>query len=179
MKEIHSTSNVFDAALLRLDIIVSNYEEVCISLSGGKGSTVLLHLAATVAKAHGKRLTILFIDQEAQHTQTIAHIQRLKQLYCDVIDNFYWIALPLTNENSLTSNARTWISWEDNVEWWRLPPADAITDQNIFPFYYYAMTERDFTSAFLNWLASGKTLAFIMGTMTNEATNDSALTQKS
>lgn len=180
MKEPHSISNVFDAALLRLDIVFSDYEKVCISLSGGKSSTVLLHLAATVAKAHGKKITVLFIDQEAQHTQTISHIQRLKQLYCEVIEHFYWIALPLTTENNQRYDSRTWISWEDNVEWWRIPPADTITDQKYFPFYQYAMTEGRFTSAFLNWLFSGKTLAFVMGTLSNEnANNDSQPTQTS
>lgn len=180
MKEPHSISNVFDAALLRLDIVLSNYEKVCISLSGGKSSTVLLHLAATVAKAHGKKITVLFIDQEAQHTQTISHIQRLKQLYRDVIENFYWIALPLTTENNQSCHSHTWISWEDNVQWWRMPPADTLTDQHFFPFYHYAMTEGDFTSAFLNWLSSGKTLAFVMGTLSNEAANnDSQPIQKS
>ncbi|MCW2488091.1 phosphoadenosine phosphosulfate reductase family protein [Candidatus Symbiopectobacterium sp. NZEC127] len=180
MKETHSISNVFDAALLRLDIVFSDYEKVCISLSGGKSSTVLLHLAATVAKAHGKKLTVLFIDQEAQHTQTISHIQRLKQLYREVIENFYWIALPLTTENNQSDHSHTWISWEDNVEWWRIPPAGTITDQHVFPFYHYAMTEGNFTSAFLNWLSSGKTLAFVMGTLSSDAANnDSQLTQKS
>ncbi len=180
MKEPHSISNVFDAALLRLDIVFSDYEKVCISLSGGKSSTVLLHLAATVAKAHGKKITVLFIDQEAQHTQTISHIQRLKQLYRDVIEHFYWIALPLTTENNQPYHSRTWISWEDNVEWWRIPPADTITDQHLFPFYHYAMAESNFTSGFLNWLSSGKTLAFVMGTLSNEdANNDSQPTQKS
>lgn len=180
MKEPHAISNVFDAALLRLDIVFSDYEKVCISLSGGKSSTVLLHLAATVAKAHGKMLTVLFIDQEAQHTQTISHIQRLKQLYRDVIENFYWIALPLTTENNQPYHSHTWISWEDNVEWWRIPPADTITDQHLFPFYHYAMTEDNFTAAFLNWLSSGKMLAFVKGTLSNEAANnDSQSTQKS
>lgn len=175
MKETHSTPNVFDAALLRLDIIINKHEEVCISLSGGKASTVLLHLAATVAKAHGKNLTVLFIDREAQHTQTISHIQHLKQLYRNVIDHFYWIALPLTIENSTVSNGQTWIAWEDNVEWWRRPPAEAITDKNAFPFYHYAMTDSQFTSAFLNWRASGKTLAFAMGTLLYEVNNDDSL----
>ena len=69
-KELHAISNVFDAALLRLDIVFSDYEKVCISLSGGKSSTVLLRLAATVAKAHGKMLTVLFIDQEQDFSRT-------------------------------------------------------------------------------------------------------------
>ncbi|QZN95504.1 phosphoadenosine phosphosulfate reductase domain-containing protein [Symbiopectobacterium purcellii] len=171
MKEPHSISNVFDAALLRLDIVFRDHEEVCISLSGGKSSTVLLHLAATVAKAHGKKITVLFIDKEAQHLQTISHIQRLKQLYCEVIEHFYWISLPLTTENNQRYHSRTWISWEDNVEWWRIPPADTITDQKHFPFYHYAMTESSFTSAFLNWLSAGKTLAFVKGTLSNEDAN--------
>ncbi|VFS84886.1 Predicted phosphoadenosine phosphosulfate sulfotransferase [Kluyvera cryocrescens] len=49
-----------------------------------------------------KKICVLFIDWEAQFTFTISHCEKLRALYEDVIEDFYWVALPLTTQNSLT-----------------------------------------------------------------------------
>ncbi len=45
---------------------------------------------------------MLFIDWEAQFSCTIAHCEKLRALYADVVETFYWVALPLTTQNALT-----------------------------------------------------------------------------
>lgn len=56
MKRVKLDMNVFDAALMRLDWVFDTFEQVCLSFSGGKDSTVLFHLAAAVARKKGKNL---------------------------------------------------------------------------------------------------------------------------
>ncbi len=164
MSNAESSVNVFDATLLYLDMIFNTYDKVCLHLSGGKNSTVLLYLMATVAKVHGKKFTVLFIDREAQYALTVVHLTKLKQEDCDLIDNVYWIALPMTTVNEGGSCLPEWLSWEEGLEWWRTPPVDAIVDKNYFPFYRYAMNTEDFIAEFSHWLASDKTLASLVGT---------------
>lgn len=56
MKRVKLNMNVFDAALMRPDWVFDTFEQVCLSFSGGKDSTVLFHLAAAVARKKGKKV---------------------------------------------------------------------------------------------------------------------------
>jgi predicted phosphoadenosine phosphosulfate sulfurtransferase len=60
----------------------------------------------------GQKISVLFIDWEAQFSCTIAHCEKLRALYQDVIDTFYWVALPLTTQNALTQYKPQWQCWE-------------------------------------------------------------------
>ena len=62
----------------------------------GKDSTVLFHLVAEVARRRKHNFSVLFIDWEAQYQCTIEHVQKMREMYRDVTDTFYWVALPLT-----------------------------------------------------------------------------------
>lgn len=59
-----------------------------VCLSGGKDSTVLLHLTADVARRKKRRFSVLFIDWEAQYQCTIAHILKMREMYRDVTETF-------------------------------------------------------------------------------------------
>ena len=63
----------------------------------------MLHLTAELARQMGKKICVLFIDWEAQFSCTINYVQSLRELYTDVIEEFYWVALPLTTQNSLSN----------------------------------------------------------------------------
>lgn len=114
--------NVLDAALLRLEWVFDTFERVCLSFSGGKDSSVLYHLAATVARRKGRQFDVLFIDWEAQFSLTIEHIQVMKERYRDVTRRFYWVALPLTTVNSVSQFQPEWTAWSPGVEWVRQWP---------------------------------------------------------
>lgn len=171
MKRINLGMNVLDAALLRLDWIFDNFDHICLSFSGGKDSTVLFHLAATIARAKDKKLTLLFIDWEAQYLMTIEHIEKMKSKYADVISHFYWVALPLKTVNGVSQRQPEWIAWQPGQEWVRQPPEEAITNPNFFPFYRHAMTFEEFVPAFIEWLAAGKSMASLIGIRTEESLN--------
>lgn len=127
--------NVVDATQERIKWTLENLSRVCVSFSGGKDSTVMLHLTALCARKMKRKIDVLFIDWEAQFTYTINHVEHMRALYSDVIDRFWWVALPLTTQNSLSQFQPEWQCWEPNTEWVRQPPDDAITDPAFFPFY--------------------------------------------
>ncbi len=60
----------------------------------------MLHLTAELARQMGKKICVLFIDWEAQFSCTINYVQSLRELYTDVIEEFYWVCAPLTTQNS-------------------------------------------------------------------------------
>lgn len=163
--------NVMDAAVSRIEWLFESFDNICLSFSGGKDSTVLFHLMSTIAKAKGRKFNVLFIDWEAQYTITISHIEEMKKIYKDVIKEFFWVALPLKTVNGVSQTQPEWIAWEKNQEWVRKPPEDAITDFDFFPFYRYAMTFEDFVVEFNEWLSGKDCLASVIGIRTDESLN--------
>ncbi len=80
----------------RIEWPFETFSSVCLSFSGGKDSTVLFHLVAEVARRRKHNFSVLFIDWEAQYQCTIEHVQKMREMYRDVTETFYWVALPLT-----------------------------------------------------------------------------------
>jgi predicted phosphoadenosine phosphosulfate sulfurtransferase len=112
--------NVLDAARQRIAWTFDTFPRVYCSFSGGKDSTVMLHLVAAEARRRGRRFGLLFIDFEAQYKLTIDHIQTCYDLYSDCTEP-YWISLPIHLRNAVSSyehqgypQADTWISASDD-----------------------------------------------------------------
>ncbi|HCQ4237835.1 TPA: phosphoadenosine phosphosulfate reductase family protein, partial [Escherichia coli] len=155
-KKIMTGIDVFDAAMERIEWVFDTFSSVCLSFSGGKDSTVLFHLMANIARRKKRRFSVLFVDWEAQYQCTIEHVTRLREMYDDITDTFFWVALPLTTVNGVSQVQPEWVCWEDGAEWVRQPPEDAITRASFFPFYQNAMTFEEFIPAFNHWFAREK-----------------------
>jgi predicted phosphoadenosine phosphosulfate sulfurtransferase len=164
--------NVLDAAIERLSTVFDQFQTVCISLSGGKDSTVLFHLAYKIAQERGRILYVLIIDLEAQYELTIEHLKELVSLPgLDVM----WVCLPLNLRNAVSVFSPHWCCWQPGVKWVRELPelSCVIRDQNYFPFYEYRMEFETFVSGFPTWL-EGKTgfpVAQLVGIRADESTN--------
>ncbi|EFB2638952.1 DUF3440 domain-containing protein [Escherichia coli] len=164
--------NVFTAAIERVNWIFQTFRSVCVSFSGGKDSTVLLHIVADIARKRNKKFSVLFVDWEAQYKCTIEHVCKMRYIYRDIIDDFYWVALPLTTVNGVSQYEPEWVCWEPGKEWVRPLPEDAIISRSFFPFYKYAMTFEEFIPAFSLWLSRKKgTVAMLTGIRADESLN--------
>lgn len=54
MTILYLQTNVFEEALNRIRFLYDNHDDVIVSMSGGKDSTVLFHLALMVAQERGR-----------------------------------------------------------------------------------------------------------------------------
>lgn len=163
--------NVLDAAKERIRWALENLPHVCVSFSGGKDSTIMLHLTAQIARKQKRKISVLFIDWEAQFSCTIHHIENMRTLYRDVIDHFFWVALPLTTQNSLSQFQPEWQCWEPGTDWVRQPPEDAITDPGYFDFYQQGMTFEAFVRDFSGWFAQKRPATVMIGIRADESYN--------
>ncbi|SQA99496.1 Predicted phosphoadenosine phosphosulfate sulfotransferase [Cedecea neteri] len=100
-KKIILDDNVLNASKKRIEWVFDTFNQVCVSFSGGKDSSVLFHLVAEIARRRECQFDVLFIDWEVQFQHTIDHVSRLKQQYSDIVRRFYWVALPLTTVNGV------------------------------------------------------------------------------
>ena len=164
--------DVLTAARQRLSLIFDNFEAVYVSFSGGKDSTVLLHLAAQEARSRAARLGVLVVDLEGQYELTIEHIRTCLDVHEDVVDP-YWVALPLSLRNAVSQFQPQWLCWDPAAEgdWIRRPPPEAITDPAVFPFFRKEMEFEDFVPAFGEWYARGRSTACLVGIRTDESLN--------
>lgn len=154
MKIYNENKNVLDAAFERLDITFKEFDNICISLSGGKDSSVMFQLAIMKAKELNKKIDVLYIDMEAQYLLTIEHIEELINDNKELINNFWWVALPLSLRNAVSIFEPRWICWDTKVEekWIRnLPERSININNNIWEFYQYGMEFEEFVPEFEKW----------------------------
>ncbi len=152
MSKKYLEKDVLQAAFERLEIIFDEFENVYISVSGGKDSSVMVQLANIVAKKKNKKFDVLYIDFEAQYTHTIEHIDKLKSL--SQIRDFYHVALPMALRNAVSILQPKWICWEEESKdlWVRDMPKDSINIKNC-PFDWFKKGEEfeDFIIEFADW----------------------------
>jgi predicted phosphoadenosine phosphosulfate sulfurtransferase len=164
-------STVYEAAKQRIRFAFHHFERVCVAFSGGKDSTVLLHLTLEVAREMGRRpVHALFIDLEGQYAATIAHVTETFDR-ADVRP--WWICLPLNLRNASSLAEPYWCAWEPGREddWIRPMPShpSVIRDAGVFPFYRFRMEFEDFVAGFNEWLAQDVATAFLVGIRSDES----------
>lgn len=169
--------DVLTAARQRIAWIFDHVPRIYVSFSGGKDSTVMLHLVMDEAITRGVKVGVLFIDWEAQYKLTIDHVQAMFDRYQDHIDP-HWVCVPLKTVNATSQYEPEWTCWEAGKEarWVREKPAHAKTE---YPFYTPGMTFEEFVPAFGHWYGGGKLTASLVGIRTGESLNRwRALTRK-
>lgn len=174
MAKKYLEKDVLQASLERLEIILTEFDNVYLSVSGGKDSSVMVQLANMVAKKLNKRFDVLFIDLEAQYKHTVDHIEEMKRL--SQVRDFYHIALPMALRNAVSVLQPKWICWEEESKdlWVRPLPEDSINIHNN-PFEWFKKGEEfeDFIVQFADWYQKkykGK-VACGIGIRTDESIN--------
>jgi predicted phosphoadenosine phosphosulfate sulfurtransferase len=164
--------SVLQAARERIAWTFDTFERVSVSFSGGKDSTVMLHLVMEEARRRQRTVGVLFIDLEGQYRITIDHVQRCYQEYADLIDP-YWVCLPIHLRNAVSVFAPFWMCWDPEAEpaWIRKPPDEAITHGEAFPFFRPGMEFEEFVPEFGEWYAQGEPCAVFVGIRSDESLN--------
>lgn len=162
--------DVYSAARQRIAWVFDTFPRLCVSFSGGKDSTVLLHIAAEEARRRRRKIGLLFIDWEAQFSLTIAHVRRCFAEYADCTDP-YWVSLPLTTVNACSQIEPEWVCWDPRCRdrWVREPEPGSITDPAVLPFYRPRMTFEEFTPAFADWYSRGQLSCSLVGLRAQES----------
>lgn len=165
--------NVYDAARERLRTVFEHFGRVCVAFSGGKDSTVLLHLAIEVAREMGRLpVDAMLLDLEGQYTATMDHVRHMFDLP-EV--RGHWICLPINLRNASSATHPYWCAWEPGreAEWVRPMPEHptVISDQGHYPFYKYRMEFEEFVPAFNEWFAGDEGAAFLVGIRADESLN--------
>lgn len=164
--------DVLTAAQQRIAFVFDNFPRVCVSFSGGKDSSVMLHLAAKEARKRKRRIGVLFIDLESQYELTIQHIKDMLVIYEDVVDP-YWVCLPLSLRNAVSMYQPKWTCWDPDCQdmWVREPPEQALTDENYFSFFRRGMEFEEFVPLFGEWYSNGSLTCTLVGIRTDESLN--------
>lgn len=119
---------VLDAARRRVAFILDTFgDKVIVSVSGGKDSTVLAHLALVEAARRGLRIGIHLLDEEVMYQSSVEQVEYLMNLFPEHTRRL-WLQVPfrLTNATSLTEGQLD--AWEPGAHkvWMRPKRPDAI-----------------------------------------------------
>lgn len=161
--------NVFDAARERISKTFDEVEKIYVAYSGGKDSTVLLHLIMEEAIKRDRVVAVMYIDLEAQYNDTIEHSEKMFELYKDNID-LHWICIPMKLRNALTNYEPQWVAWDDTrkKDWVREKPkcAKGVDD---YPFALPEMEFEEFIILFGEWYGQGEKTAGFIGIRAQES----------
>lgn len=167
----YSQQNVLDAARERIAYSFDVFERLFVSFSGGKDSSVMLHLVMDEAIKRGRKVAVLIVDLEAQYRATIEHLHEMTALYRDSIE-LHWVCLPINLRNAVTNYEPQWQCWEPTKEaiWVRNKPNMAIPAET-YPWFQDGMEFEEFIVLWGLWYAQGKSCGGFIGIRADESIN--------
>lgn len=181
--KIYNNKNVYEAAMERFEIVLNSFDNYYVSVSGGKDSSIMLQLMAKKAREIGKRFSVLYIDLEAQYKSTIDHVNELIDCTADVVEDWYWVAMPLSLRNAVSAIQPKWICWDkkDKKKWVREYPTKrkgvVLCTEDHYPdgwgWFFRGMEFEEFILYFAKWFNQnhgGRTAAGI-GIRSDESLN--------
>jgi len=131
--------NTLIASVRRMRWLFKEFPRIVVSVSGGKDSTVLYHLALAEAERTGKPFELFFLDQEAEYQSTIDLIAQMMR-HPLVIPRWFQVPLQLTNA---TSNQAIFLNaWWEGEPWVRAKDPLAIGEiRENYPRRFYDFFE--------------------------------------
>jgi predicted phosphoadenosine phosphosulfate sulfurtransferase len=167
-------ANVFEAAEERIRYVFDNFPRIYVSFSGGKDSTVMLHMVMAEAIRRKRRIGVLIIDLEAQYKVTMEHVAEMLDLYREHAE-VYWVCLPIVLRNAVSQFTPRWEPWSpDATEMWVRPFPEhpgVVTDPAFFPFFVRGMEFEEFDVLFGAWYSQGEDTAAFIGIRCDESLN--------
>ena len=178
LKRVYKKTNVYDAAMERIDFIFNNFERVYLSFSGGKDSGVMLNLTLDYMRANNvtRKLGIQIMDNEANYGLSMDFMHEMIRDNRDMLD-VYWCCMPITLPCSVSAFDVDWKCWgeADKHKWVRpMPEDDYIVNFKNHPFESFFIEDMNydhFWDGFAEWYSQGKSCANMIGIRTDESLN--------
>ena len=157
MKREYMSCNVYEATQQRLRLIFEEFDNIYVSFSGGKDSSLLLNLTLDFRRKYypEKKIGVFHQDFEAQYTVTTEFIERTFECIKDEVEP-YWVCLPMATRTALSSYQMYWYPWDDTKEeaWVRpMPQHEYVINlkNNPMTTYRYRMHQEDLAKQFGRW----------------------------
>ncbi len=153
--------NVLEAAQERIAYVFDEFERIYVSVSGGKDSTVLYHLALNEATRRGRQIHLFFLDQELEYDSTI-RLMRTMMHHPNVVPLWHQVPIYMTNATSYTEEML--YAWGPGEEWIREKEPDSIHSidadypKRFYPFFDWFEKQQPEGSAFLVGLRADESL---------------------
>lgn len=175
LKQVYIPKTVDIAAKERISYIFDEFENIIVSISGGKDSTVLCWLALQEARKRNRKIGIFFLDEEVVYQSTIDQVTWLMNLYPENTIR-YWLQFPFKLTNATSFSEGQLICWEPKKSklWMRKKVSYSIQH---CPFDKNDMTIRDknkgfgFYDVLENWERIHQNTAFLVGLRATESMN--------
>lgn len=167
--KVYRDDNVLVAAKKRIAKVFDAVEKIYVAFSGGKDSTVMLHLVMEEAIKRNRKVAVMFIDFEAFYQETIRHSLEMFEVYKEHIDP-HWICVPTLLRNALTNFDPQWIAWDPDrkSDWIREMPAIA-KQQKDYSFLHGPIEFEEFIVMFADWYSEDKPTAGFIGIRAQES----------
>ena len=173
LRQIYINETVLHEAQKRISRIFDDWESIVVSISGGKDSTVLAHLALLEANKRGRRIGMFFLDEEVVYDSTIKQIRYLMEMFPENTIK-YWLQIEFNLTNATSIKEGQLVSWErgKSDKWMRAKEPDSIKYK---PWDVARETIRDknkgfgFYDALENFQNSKEDTCFLVGLRATES----------
>ena len=166
--------NVYDAAMERIEYIFSEFDNVLVSFSGGKDSTICLNLCYDYAKKNNclNKLAMYHLDYEAQYQMTTDFVTETFEAFEGI--RKYWLCLPVEAQCACRMDGAFWTPWaKENKDIWvrEMPKNEYVINEDNAPFCVKrGLTDNENQDVFCKWFSKefGKT-AVVVGIRCQES----------
>ena len=169
----YTIQSVLDASRERVSWAFDTFPKLYVSFSGGKDSSVMLHLVCQEARKRGRKVGVLIVDLEAQYEATVKHIDEITDEYADVID-LHWFAGPMSLRNGVSNYEPRWLAWDpERPDIWVRPKHPKSVDHETPGYEWYApgMEFEEFVVEWAEWYAEGELTGCFVGIRADESLN--------
>lgn len=153
--------NVLEAAKKRMALIFDHFDNIVVSASSGKDSTVLYWLAIEEAIKRNRKIKVFFLDQEAEYQ---ASIDLIREMMSHPVIEPMWYQVPLYMTNAVGYEVDQLYAWGEGQDWMRSKDPIAIHSingaypQRFYPFFEWMEGQQPNGTAFLVGLRAGESL---------------------
>jgi predicted phosphoadenosine phosphosulfate sulfurtransferase len=175
LRQVYINRTVEDVVHERISYVFDEFENIVVSISGGKDSTVLAWLALREAHRRGRKIGIFFLDEEVVYQSTVEQVRHIMELYPENTTKL-WVQIEFNLTNAVSVAEGQLIVWERGKHdmWMRKKESDSIQYK---PWDREKETVRDknkgfgFYDALENFQRSRKDTAFLVGVRATESPN--------